>query len=158
MKWTLYAVYFLLVMVLQSVALPLLTIGGIALCIVPISVVCISVHEGVERGALFALIAGIVYCLSGVDCGPIHIITLTLSAVLAGALCDRYYTRSFMPALFLSLLGLAVCESIVFLFRVYIGVIDPALWQTVLLPEILFSALGFPPLYLGVWVISRIGR
>ena len=102
--------------------------------------------------------AGIAYGVSGVDCGPIHIITLTLSAVLAGALCDRYYTRSFVPALFLSLLGLAVCEGIVFLFRVYIGVIDPALWRTVLLPEILLSVLGFPPVYLGAWVISKIGR
>ena len=84
--------------------------------------------------------------------------TLTLSAVLAGALCDRYYTRSFVPALLLSLLGLTICEGLAFLFRIYIGVVAPALWQTVLLPKILLSVLDFPLFYLGAWAVSRIGR
>ena len=158
LKWTLYAVLFLFSMLLQGIILPRMTISGIALCAVPVCVVCIAVQEGVEHSALFALLAGTVFCLSGVDCGPLYIVTLTLSAVLAGALCDRYYTRSFVPALLLSLLGLTICEGLAFLFRIYIGVVAPALWQTVLLPEILLSVLDFPLFYLGAWAVSRIGR
>ena len=45
-----------------------------------------------------------------------------------------------------------------FLFRVYIGSVAAALWQTVLLPEILFSVLAYPLFYLGAWAVSRIGR
>lgn len=158
MKWTLYGVLFLLAMLVQAIVAPRITIGGIALCTVPTCIVCISVQEGVEKSALFALLAGTLFCLSGVDCGPLYIITLTLSSVLAGALCDRYYTRSLIPALLLSLLGLTICEGVVFLFRAYIGSVAIGLWQTVLLPEILLSILGFPFFYLGAWAVSRIGR
>ena len=81
LKWTLYAVLFLFSMLLQEIILPRMTISGIALCAVPVCVVCIAVQEGVEHSALFALLAGTVFCLSGVDCGPLYIVTLTLSAV-----------------------------------------------------------------------------
>ena len=137
LKWTLYAVLFLFSMLLQGIILPRMTISGIALCAVPVCVVCIAVQEGVEHSALFALLAGTVFCLSGVDCGPLYIVTLTLSAVLAGALCDRYYTRSFVPALLLSLLGLTICLCVpIWLLVGFSGVegFFPALWE--LLPQI----------------------
>lgn len=158
LKWTLYAVLFLFAMLTQAIVLPQIPIGGITLCIVPSCVVCVAVREGAERSALYALLASVFFCLSGTDCGPIYIVSLTLSAVLAGVLCDRYYTRAFVPALLLSVMGLTICEGMAFLFRIYIGVVAPALWKTVLLPEILLSVLGFPLLYLGAWAISKIGR
>ena len=145
-------------MLLQTIVLPKMTIGGIALCVVPTCVVCVAVQEGAERAALFTLLASAVYCLSGADCGPIYIVTLTLTAALAGSVCDHFYTRTFVPALILSLLGLKICEGAAFLFRVYIGSVAAALWQTVLLPEILFSVLAYPLFYLGAWAVSRIGR
>ena len=45
-----------------------------------------------------------------------------------------------------------------FLFRVNTTGTDPALWQTVLLPQIMVSLLAFPLFYLGAWAISRIAR
>ena len=158
LKWSLYAVLFLFAVLVQTIVLPRIPIGGIALCVIPTCVACVAVQEGAERSVLFALLASTVYCLSGADCGPIYIVTLTLTAALSGAVCDHFYTRTFVPALVLSLMGLPICEGTAFLFRVYIGTVAGALWQTVLLPEILFSVLAYPLFYLGAWAVSRIGR
>ena len=158
LKWTLYGLLFLFAMLLQAIVLPRLTIGGIALCTVPTCVVCVAVQEGADRATLYGLLCGALFCLSGVDCGPLYIVSLTLSAAIAGAACDRFYTRTFVPALVLSLLGLTLCEGLAFLFRVYVGSVAAGLFQTVLLPEILFSILVYPLFFLGTWAVSRIGR
>lgn len=158
LRWTLYSILFLLVMLVQTIVLPQIKVTGITLCVVPICLVCISVQEGAERGTLFALIASIIFCLSGISEGPIYIALLSLIAALSGAICDNYYTRSFIPALVLSMMGLTICEGLVFLFRVSTTGTDGTLWHTVLLPVILLSLLAFPLIYLGAWAISRIGR
>ncbi|MEA4964219.1 MAG: hypothetical protein VB055_00130 [Oscillospiraceae bacterium] len=145
-------------MLLQTVVLPHISLWGITLCVIPTCVACVAVKEGAEKGALFAMLTGLFFCFSGADLGPLYLVVLTFSAALCGALCDRYYTSSFMPALLLSLLSLAICEGAAFLFRLYLGMVSAPLWQTVLLPEILFSALAFPLFYLGAWAISKIGR
>ena len=158
LRWTLYAVLFLAAMLLQTIVFPQIKLTGITLCVVPTCVACVAVREGAERGTLYAILTGVLFCLSGVSEGPLYIVLLALTAALAGAICDNFYTRSFVPALVLSLMGLAICEGLVFLFRVNTAGTDAALWHTVLLPEILLSALAFPPFYLGAWAISRIGR
>ena len=158
LKWTLYALLFLFAMLLQQIVLPKIPIGGITLCVVPICAACVGVQEGAEHTALYGLLCGAAFCLSGVSCGPIYLIGICLSAVLAGALCDQYYTRSFASALLLSVLGLVICEGSAFLFRLYIGTVAARFWQTVLIPEILLSLFAFPLFYLGAWAISKIGR
>jgi len=145
-------------MLLQTIVFPQIRLAGITLCAVPTCAVCVAVREGAERGTLFALLAGVVFCLSGVSEGPLYIVLLSLTAALAGTICDNFYTRSFVPALVLSLMGLTICEGLVFLFRVNTAGTDAALWHTVLLPEILLSTLAFPLFYLSAWGISRIGR
>lgn len=149
---------FLFAVLLQTVVLPQMPIGGITLCAVPTCAVCVAVREGAEKASLYALLCGVFYCMTGADCGPIYIVSLTLAASIAGTVCDRYYTRAIVPALILSLLGLAIAEGAAFLFRVYIGSVAASLWQTLLLPEILLSVLVFPLIYLGAWAVSRIGR
>lgn len=149
---------FLFAVLLQTIVLPHISLGGISLCVVPTCIACIAIQEGAEGGALFALFAGAFFCLSGIDLGPLYLVTLTLSAALCGALCDRYYTRTIMPSLLLSLLSLTICEGAAFLFRLYLGLVGASLWQTVLLPEVLFSILAFPLFYLGAWAIAKIGR
>lgn len=145
-------------MLLQTVVFPQIRLQGITLCAVPTCVACVAVREGAERGTLYAILTGVVFCLSGVSEGPLYIVLLALTAALAGTICDNFYTRAFVPALVLSLMGLTICEGLVFLFRVNTAGTDIALWHTVLLPEILLSILVFPLLYLCAWAISRIGR
>lgn len=145
-------------MLLQTIVLPQVKLSGITLSVIPVCIACVAVREGAERGTLFAIITSVIFCLSGVSDGPLYIVLLSLSAALAGSVCDNFYTRSFVPALVLSLMSLLLCETAVFLFRVNTTGTDPSLWHTVLLPQIMVSLLAFPLFYLGAWAISKIAR
>ena len=145
-------------MLLQTIVLPQMRFFEFTLSLIPVCLVCISVREGAEKGTFFAILAGLVFCLSGISDGPLYLALFSVSAALAGAVCDNFYTRSFVPALVLSLMALILCETVVFLFRVNTTGTDPALWHTVLLPMIMVSLLAFPLFYLGAWAISRIAR
>lgn len=149
---------YLVALLLQTIVLPQMRLTGITLSVIPICIACVAVREGAERGTFFAIIASLIFCLSGASDGPLYIVLLSLTAALAGAICDNFYTRSFVPALVLSFMGLVLCETVVFLFRVNTTGTDIALWQTVLLPQIMVSLLAFPLFYLGAWAISRIAR
>lgn len=145
-------------MLLQTIVLPQMRFFEFSLSFIPVCLVCIAVREGAERGTFFAILAGLVFCLSGISDGPLYLVLFSVSAALAGAVCDNFYTRSFVPALVLSLMALLFCETAVFLFRVNTTGTDAALWHTVLLPMIMVSLLAFPLFYLGAWAISRIAR
>lgn len=149
---------FFFAMLLQSIVLPRLTIAGISLCALPVCLACISVKEEADHSTLFGLLTGTFFCLTGADCGPLYLLVFTASCALCGAICDQFYTRTIAPALILSLVSLAFCEGLVFLFRAYIGTVSFSLWLPVLLPEILLSALLFPIFYPAVWGISKLGR
>ena len=158
LKWLLYFMLFFFAMLLQSIVLPRLSIAGITLCILPICLSCISSREGADHGTLFGLIAGTFFCLSGADCGPLYLFVFTLSCAMCGAICDQFYTRTIAPTLLLSLLSLTLCEGLVFLFRAYTGAASISLWFSVLIPEILLSAILFPVFYPTVLLISKLGR
>lgn len=158
LQWVLYAMLFLFAMLLQSIVLPQLDIGGITLCAIPICLACVSVREGADRSTVYGLLTGTFFCLSGADCGPLYLVLFTLSCALCGAICDQFYTRTIASTFLLSILSLTICEGLVFLFRVYTGIVPISLWFRVLLPEILLSMLLFPLFYLAVWAISKIRR
>lgn len=158
LKWVLYALLFLFALLLQSIVLPQLAIGGITLCAVPICLTCVAVKEGSDHSTLYGLLTGTFFCLAGADCGPLYLVLFVLSCAICGAVCDQFYTRSILPALLLSLFSLMLCEGLVFLFRAYTGIVSLSLWLTVLIPEILLSLLLFPLFYLAVWAIAKLGR
>lgn len=158
LKWILYFMLFFFAMMLQSIVLPRLTIAGITLCALPVCFACIAVKEEADHSALFGLLTGIVFCLSGADCGPLYLLMFTASCAVCSVICEQFYTRTIAPAFILSLLSLVCCEGAVFLFRTYIGTVSISLWFSVLLPEILLSSLLFSIFYPAVWGISKLGR
>lgn len=158
LKWTLYGILFLFSILLQSSVLPRMPIGGICLSCVPVCIACIALEEGAETGAVFALIAGCFFALSGVSVGPLYILTLTLSAVISGGMSDRYCTKNIVSALLLGLISLTVCLVPAFFFRLYVGSVAGRYAVTVLIPEILLSVLTVPIFWLGSWAIGKIGR
>lgn len=158
LRWILYALLFLIAELVQTVVLPRIPLGGIALSVVPTCIACVAVCEGAENATLYALLCGVFYCLAGTNLGPLYIVLFPACAAFSGAICDNYYSRSFLPALILSLLTLCVCGLVAFFFRVYLGSVSGAFWATVLVPEVLYSVLAVPPVYLGAWAISKIGR
>jgi len=158
LKWALYTLLFLLAMLLQTVILPRLRINGIALTAVPVCIACVAVWEGSAAGGIFAICCGIFYSLSGVDCGPIFVLTFAVSAVLSGGICEHYTVRGFVSSLMLSLMSLAICQTIAFVLRVYANIVAAKYWSTLLIPEILLSILLVPFFYYGTRVIAKIRK
>lgn len=158
LKWTLYTLLFLFSMLLQTVILPRMRINGIALTAVPVCIACVAVWEGSVAGGVYGILCGMFYSLSGVDCGPIFVLTFAISAVLSGGICEHYTVRGFISSLILSLMSLMICQTLAFIFRVYANIVALKYWSTVLIPEILLSILLVPIFYVGARVIAKIRK
>jgi cell shape-determining protein MreD len=147
LMWALYAALFLLTLAVQTVVFGRARyFGGAKLSLIPVLVVCTAMLNGAENGGTFALAAGLLWCLSGADGAGLTLMLLTVCAVLAGWLCDRYLRRSLLSALLMSLGALLVCEGGLFLFKYYLGTVGASFLK--LLPaQVLLSMLACPPLY-----------
>lgn len=119
--WALYALLFLAVMVIQTVILGKHRFWGAKLSLIPVAVACIAMQVGHEPGAVFALAASLVWCLTGADGGSVGIVTLTVTGILAGYLCDAVYARRLIPALCLSLGAVLLHEGVLFLVKYYLN-------------------------------------
>lgn len=158
LKWTCYTALFL-VSILTQTAIPASRgVLGLPLFCVPVAVSCIAMHEGAEKGGLFALIGATVWCLSGTDYGSAQIITLTIVGVLSGGLCQVLLTRRFFPAVLLSAGALVLNEGVCFGLRLYLGGASQEQFVTVLLPALGFSMLCVPLTYLFTRLIAKLGR
>ena len=82
LRWTLYAALFLLALLVQTVVFGNRTILGAHPDLVAIVITCVCLREGPERGGTFALIASLVWCLSGIDQGSVCLLVLTVLPVL----------------------------------------------------------------------------
>ena len=134
--WAVYGLFFLLISLLQTVVFGDLRIGGAKLCLLPVAVVCVAACNGHESGALFGLLAGLFWALSGGQDGPVAMVTFTVCGIFSGWLCDSLFARRFLPSIFLSLGALVVHQSVFFLLQRWIGgAVVPAqwLWRSVLL-------------------------
>lgn len=157
LMWALYAVLLLAVLVLQGVVFGRVRYFGTKLSLIPVVVACAAMHGGAEEGGAFGLAAGVVWCLSGGDGGGLLIVLCAVCAVSAGYLCDRYLNRNFLSAMMMSLLSLIVTQTILFLFKYYIGEAGQEGW-IILLRQIGLSMLALPPVYLAAWAIRKAGK
>lgn len=153
--WSLYAALFLLVMLLQTSLFGRLRFFGVKLSLVPVVLVCISAFIGHEAGGIFSLIAAVVWYLSGAEDGPIFILTMTISGIAAGFVCDLFSHR-FLPTLGLCLGAILFHEGVVFLMRYYLGTATGTLILWVLKMAGL-SLVAWPPCYLLAKVIRKAG-
>ena len=78
LRWTLYAALFLLALLVQTVVFGNRTILGAHPDLVAIVITCVCLREGPERGGTFALLASLVWCLSGIDQGSVCLLVLTV--------------------------------------------------------------------------------
>lgn len=156
LMWALYAVLFLLVLVVQTVIFGHTRFFGVKLSLVPVCLACIAMHTGSENGALFGLIAGAFWMLAGADGGVLYILLFPVCGAVAGYLCDRYLNRSLLSAFFMSFLTLAVTQLALFAFRVFLGTTAPAGVVSVLV-QIGLSLLAWPPIYWIAWAVRKAG-
>lgn len=154
--WALYSLLFLAVVLLQTVLFGRLRFFGVKLSLIPIALVCISMWSGHEAGGLFSLLAAFFWYASGADDGPLSIITLTVSGILAGYLCSSIFSRRLHTALLLCAGALLFHESILFLFKFYLGAapLELSLWVPI---SAALSMLACPFIYLLSKAIGKVG-
>lgn len=157
LRWFLYSLLLLFVMMLQTVVLGNRTMLGVHPHFVPIVIACVCLQEGPERGGLFALLASVFWCLSGADFGTVSIVMLTLVPVLGSVLCKALFANRFLPCLLVTLATLLLEQSAIFLLKFIFGDMDGILFLTELLPCVLVSMLAFVPVYFLVKSIEKIG-
>lgn len=156
LMWVLYALLFLAVMVVQTVIFGKHRFFGVKLSLIPVAVACICMQVGHEAGAVFALVASLVWCWTGADGGSVGIVTLTVTGILSGYLCDAVYARRLIPALCLSLGAVLFHEGVLFLVKFYLNETDIGLWRWLPVQAGL-SLLACPFVYLFSKLIRKAG-
>lgn len=129
--WSLYAVLFMMTIVVQSVFFGDVRFFGAKVSLIPIAIVCISMQVNHEQAAVFSLIAALFWHLSGADGGTMGIITLTVIGILSGYLCDALYARRLFLAVLLSIGAVVIHEGSVFLLKCYLEQASLSRWITV---------------------------
>ena len=157
LRWALYRLLFLTVMMVQTVVLGNRTVFGIHPSFVPVVISCVCLREGAERGGLFALIASVFWCLSGADQGSVSILVLTVVPVLGALLCRAVLINRFLPCLAISFLALCCDQALCFLLKYFLGQMSVSLFTQQLIPCVLVSILSQPLLYWLVKCIAKIG-
>ena len=157
MSWVLYALMVVTAFLLQSVVFGSNIFFTYKLDLLPVAAISAALFLGAERGSLFCLLAGVFYCFTGADMGPVVLVGLTLCGALAGGVCQAYFKKHLIPCALFAALALALCDGSIFLLKLYFRQTQlPVLTETVLpgLGLSLASVLLFFPVS---WGIARIG-
>ena len=158
LKWSLYGLLTLTVLLLQTVVLSRLPVLGVKLTPLTALIVCVCIREGPERGGVYAILAALFWCLSGSDFGNISVAVIPIGAMLSAVLCRAVLTMGFLPTA-LCCLGVSLLnDSLIFVFKL---ILPPTValenyWK-VLLPGVGLSMAFVPIHYALVKLISRIG-
>ncbi len=154
--WVLFALLYLLVLLLQTVVLGRARILGVTPNLMPVVVVCIAMHLNHEAGGLFGLIVGFVWYAAGGDDGILAMVSFPVFAILAGWLCDNLFSRRIWSALLLSLSALLCHETAVFLLKFYLaGAEGSFLYRVPLITAVSLPAC--PAIYLLAKAIRKAG-
>ena len=158
LKWGLYCLVYLLVLMLQDVVLAKLPVFRAKLNPLPLYLVVVCIREGPERGGLFALLGSVFWYLSGVDYGNLSLAVLPICSILAAVLCRAVLTVRLMSTWICCLVIGLLNESLIFAFKLILPpVVAPENYVRVLLPGVLLSLVTVPPMYWIVKAVSRIG-
>lgn len=158
LRWSLYGLLTLLVLLLQTVVLSQLPVWGAKLTPLPALIVCVCVREGPEKGGLYALLASLLWCLSGADYGNLSLAVIPVGAMLSAVLCRAVLTLRFLPTALCCLAVTLANAAVIFVFKLILPptVALENLWR-VLLPGTALSMAFVPLHYALVKLIGRIG-
>ena len=114
LKWGLYTVVCLLLLVVQDVILCRVSIfgGGTDLCVS--AILLITVLEGTETGSIFALVASLVYLFTGSAPGPYCVAVICFLGIGASLFRQLFWQRTFTSTLLCSGLAMVIYEMAVF--------------------------------------------
>ncbi len=120
LMWVLYALFFLVVLLLQDAVFSKYSFWGVRIVLAPLATACVAAHTGTEKGGLFCLLCGLFWALTGASDGGITLFFMTFAGVLCGYLCSAFFHPRVLPVAVLSLLSLAMCLVPASLVRIYL--------------------------------------
>ncbi|MDD3165085.1 MAG: hypothetical protein PHS97_04430 [Oscillospiraceae bacterium] len=157
LRWCLFAGLLLLAMLLQTSLFALVRPFGLQMSLLPVMVACIAMRAAPESAALSSLFTGLVWCLSGADCGSLAIVTITVSGAACSMLAGQLLNRGLVTALLLSAMSLLLVDGAAALTHVYLGALPPMLLATALLPALALSLVFCPVFYFVTWACAKVG-
>lgn len=146
-KWVLLALGYLVVQVVQDVAVSRVRLLGGCPDVTVAYLLLACVLLGPDRGGLFALCAGVFRSLSGAVLGPVSLAVVTVSGVFLSAFRRAYLRRRFSTELACCWVGLAVHKAAVFGLGLFLGYTALARWPAAvggLAGEMAACALLYP--------------
>ena len=112
-RGVLYALFLLLVLIVQDMVLSHVTILGVRPMILPVAVTAVALFEGGVWGGVFGLCAGLLTDMNFSETTVLFTVVLTVIGFLTGAMAQFVLNRRFFSYLFVSLAALlltALCQ------------------------------------------------
>ena len=156
LKWTLYGVVCLVLLVIQDVVMSRVHIFSATTDLVAMAILIIGVMEDTENGSIFALAASMLYEFSGSAPGPYIIAYLTILVIAAAAFRQMYWRRGFSSNVLCAGFALMVYELAIYATGIFMGL---TYWSRigVFLLTGLYSWIVMLPLYPLLRAIQKIG-
>ena len=114
LQWLLYALMVLVASVLQDVVFCRLDFFGATTDLVPCIIILICVQIGADRGAIFALVAALLYKFSGSAPGYYSMALIPVLALLTAMFRQSYFRRSFGSVALCVTAAVVLYEMLVF--------------------------------------------
>lgn len=156
LKWLLFSLVCLVVLVLQDVTFSRFEIFGATTDLLPCALLLICVLEGAQSGGVFVLVSSVFYLFSGSAPGTYVILLLTLLGVVASIFRQAYLRKGFNSTLLCTGMAVVLYELCIFAMGLLTG-------KTILtrLPVFAVTAVlsvaVLPVLYPVVQAIGKIG-
>ena len=156
LKWGLYGLLCLFLLVIQDSMLSSFRIFGATTDLAAAMIILIAIHEGLEKGGTFALIASLIYWCSGSAPGPYSIAYLTFLTIGACYIRQSLWRRSFGSTGLCTIVIIYVYELAIFGTGIFQGL---TIWARlgVFLTTALMSCIVMVPMYPVVRAIGKIG-
>ena len=156
LKWGLYTLLCVFLLVLQDSMLSAFRIFGATTDLAAAVIILIAIHEGMEKGGLFALLASTVYWCSGSAPGPYSIAYITLLTIGATYIRQSLWRRSFGSTGLCTIVIIYIYELAIFGTGIFQGL---TIWARlgVFLTCALMSCIVMVPMYPVVRAIGKIG-
>lgn len=126
LKWTLYALFLLVLSLLQDVVLARFRLFEATTELVPCAIFLICIMEGSHAGSLFSLISACLYVFSGSAAGPYSLILITALAIFVCIFRQGYLQKGFAAAMLCTGFAVIVYEAAIFAIGLVTGLTIPA--------------------------------
>ena len=156
LKWLLYALLLVVLSLVQDVIMSRVRIGGATTDLVVGAILLLCLMLDVERGAVFILIASLLYCLSGTAPGIYCLAFLTGIGVFFSIFRHSYLREGFLSVLLTAAVCLMLYQLLVFLVGIFLG---RTIWSRIgiFLLSGLLDLATLPVLYPIFNAIDKIG-